>query len=62
MREWWILYVDVVSCDEGARVVLVLQSPTRECLEQAVQLGFHASNKEVEYGALLVGVSLALLV
>ncbi|RVW70037.1 hypothetical protein CK203_059045 [Vitis vinifera] len=58
--EWWILYVDGASCDAGLGIGLVLQSPIREHLEQAVWLGFHALNNEAKYEVLLVGISLAL--
>ena len=44
----------------GSEIGLVLQSLTREQLEQAIQLGFPASNNEVEYEATLVGLDLAL--
>ena len=61
MMECWILYVDGASRGVGARIRLILQSPIGECLEQAVQLGFHASNNEAKYEALLlVRVSLTL--
>ena len=39
---------------------LVLQSPTGEHLEQAIRLGFSASNNEAEYEAILSGLDLAL--
>ena len=38
----------------------MLQSPTREHLEQAIQLGFPASNNEAEYEAILSGLDLVL--
>ena len=39
---------------------LLLQSPIKEQLEHAIRLGFPTSNNEVEYEAILVGLSLAL--
>ncbi|RVW51200.1 hypothetical protein CK203_084674 [Vitis vinifera] len=42
------------------QVGLLLQSPTGEHLEQAIRLGFPASNNEVEYEAILSGLDLAL--
>ncbi|RVX23740.1 hypothetical protein CK203_000028 [Vitis vinifera] len=39
---------------------LILQSPTEELLEQAIRLGFLASNNEVEYEAILARLDLAL--
>ncbi|RVW47717.1 hypothetical protein CK203_105090 [Vitis vinifera] len=53
--EWWILYVEGVSRGISIGIIPVLQSPTRECLEQAIHLGFHASNNEAKYEALLIG-------
>ncbi|KAL6319890.1 hypothetical protein AAG906_036962 [Vitis piasezkii] len=44
----------------GSRVGLLLQSPTGEHLEQAIRLGFPASNNEAEYEAILSGLDLAL--
>ncbi|RVW23209.1 hypothetical protein CK203_099551 [Vitis vinifera] len=59
-EKWWILHVDGASKASGSEIGLVLQSLTREQLEQAIQLGFPASNNEVEYEATLVGLDLAL--
>ncbi|RVW68383.1 hypothetical protein CK203_061701 [Vitis vinifera] len=44
----------------GSGVGLLLQSPTGEHLEQAIRLGFPASNNEAEYEAILSGLDLAL--
>ena len=41
---------------------LQLTSPVGERIEQAVRLGFDASNNESEYEALIAGVELALAV
>ncbi|XP_034709724.1 uncharacterized protein LOC117932556 [Vitis riparia] len=41
-------------------VGLLLQSPTGEHLEQAIRLGFPASNNEAEYEAILSGLDLVL--
>ncbi|KAL6335031.1 hypothetical protein AAG906_025818 [Vitis piasezkii] len=46
VMEWWILYVDGASCGASAGIGI-----------QAVWLGFHASNNEVKYEALLVGAN-----
>ena len=59
-EEWWTLQVDGASRSSGSGVGLLLQSPTREQLEQAIRLGFPASNNEVEYEAILSGLDLAL--
>ncbi|RVW26184.1 hypothetical protein CK203_107515 [Vitis vinifera] len=45
-QEWWTLRVDGASRSSGSGVGLVLQSPTGEHLEQAIRLGFSASNNE----------------
>ena len=52
--------VDGASRSSASGVGLLLQSPTGEQLEQAIQLGFPASNNETEYEAILSGLDLAL--
>ena len=52
--------VDGASRSSGFGVGLLLQSPTGEHLEQAIRLGFPASNNETEYEAILFGLDLAL--
>nr|CAN71017.1 hypothetical protein VITISV_008564 [Vitis vinifera] len=59
-KEWWTLRVDGASWSSGSGVRLLLQSPTGEHLEQAIRLGFPASNNEAEYEAILSGLDLAL--
>nr|CAN61935.1 hypothetical protein VITISV_001429 [Vitis vinifera] len=59
-KEWWTLRVDGASRSSGSGVGLLLQSPTREHLEQAIRLGFPASNNEAEYEAILSGLDLTL--
>ncbi|RVW25566.1 hypothetical protein CK203_111027 [Vitis vinifera] len=59
-QEWWTLRVDGASRSSGSGVGLLLQSPTGEHLEQAIRLGFSASNNEAEYKAILSGLDLAL--
>ena len=59
-EEWWTLYVDKASKAFGSRVGLIQQSPTRELLEQAIQLSFSTSNNEAEYEAILAGLDLTL--
>ena len=58
--EWWTLQVDGAPRSSGSRVELLLQSPTSEQLEQAIRLGFLASNNEAEYKAIMSGLDLAL--
>ena len=59
-NEWWTLRVDGASRSSGSGVGLLPQSPTGEHLEQAIRLGFPASNNEAEYEAILSGLDLAL--
>ena len=59
-KEWWTLRVDGAARSSGSGVGLLLQSPTGEHLEQAIQLGFPASNNEAEYEAILSELDLAL--
>ena len=61
-RGRWTLCVDGASRQSGAGIGLQLTSPTREMIEQAVRLGFSASNNESEYEALIAGLELALAV
>ena len=55
---WWTLNVDGASRQTGAGISLQLKSPIGEIIEQAIHLGFNASNKS-EYEAILVGIELA---
>ncbi|XP_059590546.1 uncharacterized protein LOC132253155 [Vitis vinifera] len=59
-QEWWTLRVDGASHSSGSGVGLLLQSPIGEHLEQAIWLGFSASNNEAEYEAILSELDLAL--
>uniref|UniRef100_A0A2N9H312 Uncharacterized protein n=1 Tax=Fagus sylvatica TaxID=28930 RepID=A0A2N9H312_FAGSY len=55
----WTLYVDGAANSRGSGLGVVLISPEGEMLEQAVRLGFGASNNEAEYEALLHGLRAA---
>ena len=59
-KQWWTLHVDGASKVSRSGVGLILQSPTRELMEQAIRLSFFASNNEVEYDV-LVELDLALV-
>ena len=61
-KGWWTLCVDEASKQSGAGIGLQLTSPTGENIEQAVPLGFSASNNESEYEAMIAGLELALAV
>ena len=61
-KGWWTLCVDGASRQSGAGIGLQLTSPTGERIEQAIRLGFSASNNESEYEAMIAGLELALTV
>lgn len=51
--------MDGSSTKYGLGVDIVLKSPERTIIEQAIQLGFITSNNESEYKALIVGLKKA---
>ena len=51
--------MDDASRQTGARVGLQLKAPIGERIEQAIRLGFPASNNETKYEAILAEVDLA---
>ena len=59
---WWTLSVDGASRQTGAGIGLQLTSPTGERIEQAVRLGFSATNNESEYEAMIAGLELSLAI
>ncbi|XP_034197876.1 uncharacterized protein LOC117613376 [Prunus dulcis] len=58
-RDMWQLRVDGASNQKGAGAGVVITTPDGTLLEQAITLGFPASNNEAEYEALLAGLRLA---
>ncbi|XP_074277410.1 uncharacterized protein LOC141601048 [Silene latifolia] len=56
----WELHVDGASNTRGAGVGLVLKSLRGDLIVQAVRCEFKATNNEVEYEALILGLKLAL--
>ena len=54
----WKVYVDGAVNQKGSGVGLVLISPERLVVEKSLRLGFSATNNEVEYEALLEGMSM----
>ena len=54
----WKVYVDGVTNQRGSRVRLVVVSFKRIIIEKSLRLGFSATNNEVEYEALLVGIAM----
>ncbi|KAI5335513.1 hypothetical protein L3X38_025646 [Prunus dulcis] len=57
--DMWQLRVDGASNQKGAGAGVVIITPDETLLEQAITLGFPASNNEAEYEALLAGLRLA---
>ena len=57
--DWWTLNIDVASRQTRAGIGLQLKSPSKDKIEQKIQLGFSASNNESEYEAILAGLELA---
>ncbi|KAI5323872.1 hypothetical protein L3X38_032945 [Prunus dulcis] len=58
-NDMWQLHVDGASNHKGAGAGVVIITPDGTLLEQAITLGFSASNNEVEYEALLAGLRVA---
>ena len=54
----WKVYVDGAANQRSSGVGLVLISPEKLTIEKSLRLGFSAMNNEVEYEALLEGVSM----
>ena len=54
----WRVYVDGVANHIKSGVGLVLISPERIIIEKSLRLGFSATNNEVEYKTLLVGMTM----
>ncbi|XP_020426547.1 uncharacterized protein LOC109950823 [Prunus persica] len=58
-RDMWQLLVEGASNEKGVGAGIVITTPDGTLLEQAITLGFPASNNEAEYEALLAGLRLA---
>ena len=56
---WWTLNVDGASRQIGVGISLQLKSSVGEKIEQAIRLGFSASNNESEYESILAEIELA---
>ena len=54
----WKLSVDGASNAQGSGAGLILTSPERIDIEYALRFGFHASNNEAEYEAVIAGLNL----
>ncbi|CAL8993023.1 unnamed protein product, partial [Prunus brigantina] len=57
-NDMWQLHVDRLSNHRGAGACVVIITPDGTLLEQAITLGFSASNNEAEYEALLARLHL----
>ena len=55
----WKLSVDGASNPQGSGAGLILTSPEGIDIEYALRIGFHASNNEAEYEAVIAGLNLA---
>ncbi|KAM2654056.1 hypothetical protein EV2_025609 [Malus domestica] len=58
-EDFWHLHADGVSNNKGSGGGVVLVTPDGSMLEQAITLGFKASNNEAKYEALLAGLRMA---
>ena len=54
----WKVCIDGVANQMGSRVRLVLVSPEKLTVEKSLRLDFSAINNEVEYEALLMGMTM----
>jgi len=54
----WNLYVDSSSTKDGSAVGLIIESPSGTWYKHALKFMFKASNNQVEYEALIVGIKL----
>ena len=57
--DWWTLNVNGASRKTRARIGLELKSSVGEKIEQAIRLGFSASNNESKYEVILAEIELA---
>ena len=55
----WKLSVDGASNAQGSGAGLILTTPEGIDIEYALRFGFHASNNEAEYEAVIAGLNLA---
>ena len=54
----WRVYVDDAANHRGSGMGLVLISPKKIIIEKSLRLDFSTANNEVEYEALLVGMTM----
>ena len=58
-EDQWTLYVDGSSNPKGAGAGIVLEGPNDILIEKSLHFAFRISNNQVEYEAILAGLSLA---
>jgi len=58
-EDQWTLYVDGSSNPKGAGASIVLEGPNDILIKKSVHFSFKTSNNQVEYEAILAGLSLA---
>ena len=54
----WRIYVDGATNQRGSGMGLVVISPDKIIIEKSLRLGFSTTNNEVEYEALLMGMTM----
>ena len=54
----WEIYVDEASNQKGSGIGLVLISPENVIIEKSLRLDFSATNNEVEYEVLVIGMAM----
>ena len=54
----WEVYVDGASNQKGLGIGLVLISPEKVIIEKSLRLDFSATNNEVEYEVLVIGMAM----
>ena len=54
----WEVYVDGASNQKGSGIGLVLISPEKVIIEKSLRMNFLATNNEVEYEVLLIGMAM----
>ncbi|XP_074328190.1 uncharacterized protein LOC141666099 [Apium graveolens] len=57
---WWILYLDDAVNNEGAGACIILVSPEGHHLMSVVHFKFRATNNDVGYEALIIGLKISL--
>jgi len=58
-EEWWTIYIDDSSNPKGAGVEIVLEGLNDVVIEKSLHFTFKMSNNQVEYGAIIVGLTLS---